>query len=99
MNEKYIVWQIYKLNVTPQQMMYQIKYYHKDRLFAQMESYNVGYVLSLLNEFRKSFTQVAVEFPQIDNPSLKPINKLELEALIKAYETNQSIVRTIYPSV
>ena len=93
MTQKYEVWQIYQLERTPQQMIYQMKYYHKDKLFAQIELHNVEYVLMLLNEFRKSFTNSIVEFPQKTNPNVKPINSAELEALVRAYETKQNIVR------
>lgn len=95
MTQKYEVWQVYKLDTEIQKMIYQIKYFYKDRLFAQMEMYSVEYALTLLNEFRKSFTKGIVDFPQKTNPALKPINPSELEALVTAYETNQSIVRIV----
>ena len=65
---------------------------YKNILSAQIELHNIDYVLMLLNEFRKSFTKSVVEFPQKTNPNVKPINPSELEALVKAFETNQSVV-------
>ena len=91
LEHKYEVWQIYKLDALPQ-MIYQVRYFYKNILSAQIELHNIDYVLMLLNEFRKSFTKSVVEFPQKTNPNVKPINPSELEALVKAFETNQSVV-------